>query len=64
MTVRMDHLMHVRCRCVICGTVTMQMADPQDPRYVKSWFCGCAPRPKGSALAGHGEETNASKEGR
>jgi hypothetical protein len=42
--------MMVRYRCVACGNVSMQPADPQDPRYVKSWFCGCSPPPVGSAL--------------
>lgn len=45
-----EHHMMVRCRCVACGNVTMQMADSQDPRYVKSWFCGCSPQPQGTAL--------------
>jgi hypothetical protein len=52
MTYRRPFWMMVRCRCVACGNVTMQPADSQDPRYVKSWFCGCSPRPQGNALDG------------
>lgn len=43
---------YVRCRCVACRTVSIQPSyDPNDiGRHTKSWFCGCSPPPKGSAL--------------
>lgn len=39
----------------------MQPGDSQDPRYVKSWFCGCAPPPKGDPLPQATENGEASE---
>lgn len=50
-----DYLMEpfrIRCRCVACGKVTHELSTyaPDRKRFTKSWFCGCAPAPKGDPL--------------
>jgi hypothetical protein len=42
----------VRCRCVACGEVSWQpmLRDQRDGRSIVQWFCGCSPRPQGTAL--------------
>ena len=35
----------IRCRCVACGSVSLQPHPVDERRDEKLWFCGCSPKP-------------------